>query len=404
MEQERRLFAIDGLFCGGCARGLERRLLAFDGVLDAGVHFVTASALVEWDPARCDAAGLARQVAATGYVLLERNDPASSLKRFDDEVGRLSRRLAVAVLFGMWSMVGALVLYAAPDLDRTTAWWAACASGLFALPVLTYSAAGFWRMAIRSLRLRSPGLDLLVCLGAGGATLLSVVSLVRGDAIVFFDTATMLIALLLLGRLIETRVRRSAIAAIGAVDDLAGTQARRAGGGDAVPCGSLVMHDAIWIDAGAAIPIDGVITHGETLIDRAILTGEARPVTAAPGDRVQAGTINLKRRITVTIDRTPGDSDLDRMGGRIAIEMAARGEPARQLDMVVDRLAIAVPVIAVIVAIVTLLATRSPLVAAERALAVMVVICPCSLAIAAPLVHVRASIVAGIQSTAGLGN
>ncbi len=395
MNIERRLFAIDGLFCGGCARGLERKLSSVDGVLDAGVHFVTASALIQWDPSRCDTATLARQVAATGYGLLERNDPASALQRFDDEVRRLSRRLAVAILFGMWSMAAAFLLYVDPGLDPKTAWWAALFSGIFAVPVLGYSAAGFWRMALRSLRLHSPGLDLLVCIGAAGAMLLSLVSLVRGGSAIFFDTATMLITLLLIGRLIETRVRRGAIAALDAVDDLAGTKAQPAGGGEAVPCSSIAPGDAIWVDAGSAIPVDGVVSHGETLVDRAILTGESAPIAAKPGDRVQAGTINLRRRITIVVDRAPGDSDLDRMGGRIAIEMAGRGEPKRHLDAVIDRLAIIVPIIAAVVAIITWLATGSLLAAAERALAVLVVVCPCSLAIAAPLVHVRAAALAG---------
>lgn len=395
MDIERRLFAIDGLFCGGCARGLERKLSSVDGVLDAGVHFVTASALIQWDPSRCDTATLARQVAAAGYGLLERNDPASALKRFDDEVRRLSRRLAIAILFGMWSMAGALLLYAEPDLDAETAWWAALFSGLFATPVLCYSGAGFWRMALRSIRLRSPGLDLLVCIGAAGAALLSLASLARGGSAIFFDTATMLITLLLVGRLIETRVRRGAIAALEAVGDLATTKALPAGGGEAVPYTSIAPGDAIWVDAGSTIPIDGVVTHGETLIDRAILTGESAPIAAKPGDRVQAGTINLRRRMTIIVDRAPGDSDLDRMGGRIAIEMAGRGEPKRHLDAVVDRLAIIVPILAAVVGAVTLAMTGSPLVAAERALAVLVVVCPCSLALAAPLVHVRAAALAG---------
>ncbi|MDF0491351.1 HAD-IC family P-type ATPase [Sphingomonas sp. H39-1-10] len=395
MEQ-RQLFAVDGLFCAGCARGLERRLATLDGVADAGVHFVTSSALVRWNADICSVATIRARVADAGYRLVERHDLGETAARFDREIRALSLRLAVAVVFGMWSMGAALILYAQPDLAPGVAWWIALASGVFALPVLCYSGAAVFRMAWRSLRLRAPGLDLMIAIGAGGAALLSVAALARGGAAVFFDTATMLVTLLLVGRLIETRVRRSAILALAAVDDVAAEMALSARDGAPVAARSLAPGDHVLVDAGAVFPIDGVVVAGDSLVDRAVMTGEAAALTVAVGDRVQAGTTNLRRRLTIEVDRPCGDRDIDRMGGRVAIEIAARGEPRRELDRWVRALLIATPIIALVAFVFALMAAASFADAAARALSVLIVICPCALAIAAPLAHVRAAI-AGVR-------
>ena len=334
MEQ-RQLFAIDGLFCAGCARGLEKRLASLDGVVAAGVHFVTASALVRWDPARCDPQAISRRVGEAGYRLIERQNLAQTAARFDREIRRLARRLAVAVVFGMWSMGAALILYVQPDVAPPIAWWIALASGLFALPVLGYSGAAIFRMAWRSIRLRSPGLDLLIATGAGGAALLSIAALLRGQAQVYFDTATLLVTLLLLGRLLETRVRRNAIQALAAMDQLTANQMVALARGGSVELRHLAVDTLIAIDAGAVISGDGIVVEGQSLIDRSVMTGEAMAIATSAGERVQAGTTNLRRRLIVRVDRPYGDRDIDRMGGRIALEIAGRGE--RDAGLVAER-------------------------------------------------------------------
>lgn len=390
MEQ-RQLFAIDGLFCAGCARGLEKRLASLDGVAAAGVHFVTASALVRWDPARCDPQAISRRVGEAGYRLIERQTLAQTAARFDREIRRLALRLAVAVVFGMWSMGAALILYVQPDIAPPIAWWIALASGLFALPVLGYSGAAIFRMAWRSIRLRSPGLDLLIATGAGGAALLSVAALLRGEAQVYFDTATMLVTLLLLGRLLETRVRRNAIQALAAMDQLTANQMVALARGGSVELRQLAVDTLIAIDAGAVISGDGIVVEGESLIDRSVMTGEAMAIATSAGERVQAGTTNLRRRLIVRVDRPYGDRDIDRMGGRIALEIAGRGEPRRTLDRWIARLLAAAPAWSGLTFLIAVALGASFAEATTRALAALIVICPCALAIAAPLAHVRAA-------------
>lgn len=396
-SSERLLFAVDGLWCGGCARGLETRLGSLEGVIDASVHFVTSSALVRWDPRRCDRQAIRRCIGQAGYRLLDRNDPRAVKERLSAEVTRLSIRLAVAVLFGMWSMGAAVVLYLQPDLSWTAAWWLAAASGIFAAPVMLYSAADILRMGVRSVTLRAPGMDLLVTLGVIGSVGASVYNLATGSHEVYFDTATLLVTLLLLGRLIETQVRSGAVEALIAMGDLFDeTTKQETGPGrwKEAPCSRLEIGDIVMVDAGSVSTVDGVILTGRSALDNAILTGESVPVEAGPGGRISAGSVNLTRPLRVRVDRLLGDRDVDRMGGRIAVELAARGEPVDSTTRIARLLVSAIPVLAAGVAAWAALSSGSLETGVVRGLVVLLVACPCALAIAAPLVQMRATVVA----------
>lgn len=387
---QRQLFAIDGLFCGGCARGLESRLQRLDGVAEAGVHFVTASALVRWDGARCDRDRIAACVDEAGYRLIERHDLGETAARLAAATRMLAYRLAIAVFFGMFAMGAAWILYAEPDLDRGSAWWIAFASGVMTLPVLTFGGAGMFRMGVRSITLRTASIDLLLGLSTLGTVALSIANLVRGEPHVYFDAAAMLVTLRLAGQLIETRVRANATAALQAIEALAPETARRVDEDQPVPIAALATGDRVIVDAGAVVTIDGVIERGESMVDRALLTGESGGCRVGPDDRVQAGTINLERRLIVIVDRFAGDRDVDRMGGRVAIEIAGKGTRTGLTDRVIAWLVVAMPVLSLAALAIGVWRTGSLWAGIANALAVAVVICPCALTIAQPLAHLRA--------------
>ncbi|EKT4092415.1 cation-translocating P-type ATPase [Stenotrophomonas maltophilia] len=392
----RQLFAVDGLWCGGCARGLENRLRAQPGVQQVAVHFLTASALIQWDPARTDRAGIAAVIAGAGYRLVEQPRPAAILERLETTITALSIRLAVAVFFGMWSMVGSVMLYVGVA-DPRQAWWVAVATGVAALPVLAWAGSDILRMAVRSVRLRSPGIDLMIGLGVTGSTLLSVINLWQGGSHVYFDTATMLVTLLLAGRLIEAWVRRralDAIVAMQAADNETALVLEPAGAARPVPVGEVPLGSQVLVPAGAVASVDGVVLQGEARLDTSILTGESRPQAAAPGTRISAGSINLDRALTVRSDREPGDRDLDRMGGRIALEMVARQPATDSQTRISELLGRWVPVLALLVGVAALLAGLGVEESTLRALAVLVAACPCALAVATPLAHLHAAILA----------
>lgn len=386
--------------CGGCARGLERCVGRLEGVSTVGVHHLTASMLIDWDERRLSIADITTAVSQTGYTLIDRHRPEELSAMLSADISGLSLRLAVAVVAGMWSMALAIVLYVS-ILDPSTAWWIAFGSGLFALPVVLWAGAGIFWMAFRSIRLRTPGMDLLIALGAGGAFLLSTLALAAGSSHVYFDTATMLITLLLIGRLIDLITRRNAIDALKALEDVSlETVVRRSPTGDeSVPAKEIEIGDRIVVDAGSTVGMDGVIDEGDSMINRAVLTGESRPINVSVGQRVEAGCINLERRIIMTVDRTYGDCEIDRMGGAVALELARRGAAASRADRIAAALAWVIPSLALFTMILLpFLGIRADE-AVLRGLTVLAAACPCALSIAGPLAQARA---AGIAATFGL--
>jgi len=388
----RRLFAVSDMACGGCALGLERRLSKVDGINSVGVHYLTASMLVDWNEARLSVPQIADLVATAGYRLIERHRPEELSILLTEDIRRLGTRLAVAVMAGMWSMALSIVLYVS-KIDPAVAWWIASASGLLAVPVVFWAGRGIFWMALRSIILKTTGLDLLVAVGAGGAFAISTVSLATGSADVYFDTATMLVTLLLIGRLLDLVTRREAISALTALQAASPETAllARSDGVDEVVLSQIQIGDHVVINAGAGISVDGLVVTGTSAVDRSAMTGESAPVAVSAGERVTAGTVNLSRRVIVEVDRIQGDRDIDRMGGSIALEIARRGSITSRADRVAGILSWAIPALATITAIGLAFAGVAMGDAALRGLAIVAGACPCALSIAAPLAQTRAA-------------
>lgn len=388
----RMLFAIEGMWCGSCAGALEAALRRVPGVTQAGVHFASTSALIRWDPARCDLHAVDRCVNGLGYRLGSPLAPDEVERRLQRETRGVAIRIVIVVFFGMWSMGLALALYSGGDLAAGQAWWLAFASGLLAAPAL-FAGGPLYRAGWRTARVGVPGIDSLVALGVLGSTALSIWHLLRGSSLVYFDTAAMLVALLLTGRLIELSARRRALIAIRALEGVIPEQARRLGdGGDTelVPADTLALGDRILVDAGSVCPADGIVIEGLSAADRSALTGESRHLPLHPGDPIEAGTVNLSRRVVVEVGRLYGDREIDRIGGHVAAAIGSRGETQRLADRLARLLSVVLPGLAFAVAMVLLFAGATADDALIRGLTVLVVACPCALGIATPVAFAAA--------------
>ena len=389
------LFSIDGMWCGSCARAVEVAIGKVPGVTQAGVHFATTSALVRWDPDRCDLHELERRVRALGYRLASPLPPDETEKRLDAEARAIAIRIAIAVFFGMWSMVAAIILY----LDQALAagpdgWWVAIASGLLASPAIVYAGLPFYRVGWRTAKVGAPGTDSIISMGVVGAVALSVWHLTRGSSDVYFDTATMLVALLLVGRLIEIAARRRALVAIRALEGVIPQRATRMtpeGDAETVAVGELALGDVVRVDAGSIFPADGIVVGGRSAADRSALTGESRPVPLHLGDAVHAATVNLVRRVTVQVTREQGDWEINRIGGHVASAIGGRGETQRLADQLARLLSISIPLIAVATAVVLVIAGFAVGDALLRSLTVLVIACPCALGLATPVAFTAAA-------------
>jgi cation transport ATPase len=286
-------------------------------------------------------------------------------------------------------------------MTATTAWWLALVSGVMALPVVLFAGWPFLKAGWRTLLAGVPGMDFLIGAGSLAAFVHSAWQLAHGHHEVYFDTASMLVTFLLAGRLIEASARRKGLAAIHGLLELAPEQATcvAADGGEvimtaaAIPVGGLVR-----IRPGERIAVDGCIEQGRSLCDRSLLTGEADWLPVGPGDAVEAGTLNGDGALLVRVTAAAGERLLDRIGTAMR-QMLMRRSAA---DLVVSRLlrwfVPAVCLLAIASGIGAGLLAGNATAGVVRAVAVLVIACPCALGLAGPMAVLVA---AGLRGRAG---
>jgi Cu+-exporting ATPase len=379
-EMQTRL-DIEGMHCASCASSVERRLNELDGV-EATVNLATNQATVRCDPPVA-VEELVAAVESVGYGAR----PARSA--FDGEGhehdhaadGNLRVRLLVAAVL----TVPVALLSMAPSL-RFSGWeWVALA---LSTPVVFFSGAGFHRTALRSARHRAATMDTLISLGTLAAFTWSAVVLAFGlDAATYFEVATVVTTLILLGRYLEARATARASAAIRKLAELGARDAvvLRDGVEVAVPAAEVRVGDLFVVRPGERIATDGVVSEGASAVDRSLLTGESAPVETGPGDEVAGATVNLDGRLVVRATRVGADTALAQIG-RLVEEAQSGKAPVQRLA---DRVsAIFVPAV-IVLSLATLAgwlaAGASPGDAFTAAVAVLVIACPCALGLATPV-------------------
>jgi Cu2+-exporting ATPase len=393
---------IDGIRCASCVWLNERLLSRLDGVRFARVNYATHRARVRWDPARTTVEAVLARIRRAGYE----PKPYSESERQraqDAETRDLLIRLGTAFFLASQLMIYSAALYAGyfqgmePSLRRLME---VIALGL-TLPVFFYAGAPFLRSTVRSLAAFRFNMDVLIVLGAGAALLYSVYQMVRGRE-VYFDTAAMIITLVLAGRYVEARARGRASEAVARLGRLLPREARVVGeGGDArmVPLASVKVGDRVEVVPGERVPLDGVVVAGASEVDEALLTGEARPVAKAPGAQVIGGTVNLGGAFTFEVTRTGKETVLS--GIIRAVEEAQAEKP--RIQALADRVTgVFVPAVLVLsVATVAFHLLRGAPVhqALMTGVAVVVIACPCSLGLATPIAVLLAT---GVATTRGL--
>ncbi|HEY8427715.1 MAG TPA: heavy metal translocating P-type ATPase [Sandaracinaceae bacterium] len=372
-------FGVEGMTCASCARRVERRLAKVDGVLEVSVNLASEKATVR---ARSDVApeALARAVEESGYRLVpipeRRARPAPARARGG---GRLALAAALAL---------PLMVLAMTPLGATRA--GGFAQAAIAAIVTFGCGRAFFAKALSDLRRFSASMDGLIALGAGTAFAYSLYALWRSHghgAHLYFETAAMIVTLILLGRWLEERARHAAGDAIRALAELAPDVARvvRHGEEATIPTEELRVGDLVRVGAHERVPIDGVVEEGEAWIDESMLTGESAPVLRGPGDPVTGGTLNGRTAFAMRVTRVGEDTALARIL-RIVEDAQASKAPAQRLA---DRVsAVFVPAV-IAVAAATFVVWYAALGAAIEpalltAVSVLVIACPCALGLATP--------------------
>jgi len=385
------ILMIEGMRCGSCAIAVEALLKKQPGVSDAAVNFAADIALVCWDEQKPRLASLQQAVARLGYRLHDTVDPERSQIQAESVRKHLQRRLAVAVVFGMWSMMPALLIYLAPfgAVEPEVLWPLALASGLFAVPVVLYAGSHFYRVGWRTMIAGAPGLDSLIFMAVLAACLISTWQLVSGSHHVYFDAAVMLITFQLIARLLDTSVRRRASEIIRRyLQDVPEHVIVKARSGELKTrlARDVKAGERIMLHAGEQLALDGNIIRGQGQADLSMLTGEHLPHALGPGAELLAGCQLVEGELELTVTAVMGERRIDRLSRSISALLSRK----TTLQRLTDRIArILLPVIVVAAALAVGLALLQGVPAPEaaaRGLAVMIISCPCALSLAIPLV------------------
>lgn len=380
---ERQLFRVGGLWCTSCAKAVELVLSREQGVTSARVSFATGTAVVDGDNLSLDR--LMRSVKKLGYRPAPW-DPNPTHWVPDDRLYRsLAIRLAVAVVLGMWVMLFQLTLYVS-ELDFRSARLLAAGAGALCTPVVWVAGFRFHLAAFRTLRAGAPGMDFLVSAGSLSAWSLSMVHLLQGRTEVWFDSATMLITWMLLGRLWEGRIRRRGLTAL--QDLLRPARVRPvAGGQDAPlqPAESVSVGDLIRLEANETLGVDAEVQQGNGALDTSSLTGEARPSPTGPGDPVYAGFLLMEGSLLLRVTAAVGERRIDHMAQRVRSALDQRTQLQATAERFAERWVWLVGALALGAAVTAWAGGAGAPDAVLRGVAVLIISCPCALSLAAPV-------------------
>ncbi|MBO9663015.1 heavy metal translocating P-type ATPase [Dokdonella sp.] len=391
-DERETILLVDGLRCSACVWLIERSLGALAGVRRVQVNAGAQRARVVWDATRCSLPRILAALARTGYRGLPLDVAA-----LDDARRRESRlalkRLIVAGFGAMQAMMYASALYlgafdASDTSTRDLFRWLGL---LVATPVVFYSAAPFFAGALRSVRARRLGMDVPVALAIALIYLASLVEAIRGGEEVYFDSIGMFVFFLLVGRYLEMRARHRAGDlgdALARLTPMFADRVRADGSLERVAAAELARGDRVHVAEGGAVPADGVLESGHCRVDEALLSGESAAVAKRTGDMLVAGSLLVQGPARLRVEQIGADTVL---AGILALVARAQTERPR-LAVAGERAAAGF--VARVLALAALTAFGWSLLDPARAftatLAVLVVSCPCALALAVPAALTRA--------------
>ena len=404
-------FTVTGMTCSACSAHVDKAVRRLDGVRDVNVNLLGASMTVDWDGAltpeqiisAVEKAGYGATLPAASGASAQARPAANAM---EDELKSMKVRLIVSFVFliplfyiSMGHMMGWPLPAALLGHENMLSF--ALVLLLLTLPIM-YINDKYYKVGFKTLWRRSPNMDSLIALGSAAAFIYSIYVMFRlawgvghmdmelverFHMSLYFESAGMILALITLGKYLETRSKGKTGEAISRLMDLTPKTAAvlRDGKETEVPVDQVQAGDLVLVRPGGSVPVDGVVTEGASSVDESALTGESVPVDKGPGDTVISASINKSGVLTLRATRVGEDTTLAQMI-RLVDEAASSKAPIAKLA---DKVAgVFVPVvigIALITAVVWLIATGSVERALTSGVAVLVISCPCALGLATPV-------------------
>ena len=384
-------FAIGGTHCPSCMLSIEKVLRRTDGVIDVSTNFDSERASVVYDPARVTTDRIAGQVGKLGYTATEivegQEDRGPGTEA---EVRDLAKRLIVSAVLTVPVLVFSMALMAMPPSPLVYAEFAMTAAVLF------YAGLRIYRSAWGALTNRAGDMNVLIAIGtlaafvySAAATFLSGVFRSYGvEPHVYYETACVIITLILTGKLLEARARSHTSDAIRGLLDLQPRTARvvREGSELDVPVEEVRVGDAVIVRPGEKIPVDGEVTEGASAVDESMITGESVPVEKQAGDQVIGATINKTGSFTFTATKVGRNTVLSQIVALVRRAQASKAPIQKLADVVAGYFVPAVLCVGVATFVIWYILGPAPSIrfALVSFVSVLIIACPCALGLATP--------------------
>ncbi len=386
--------AVEGIACGACIARIEGAVKHLPGVTEARLNFTNRRLHVAWTDGAIVPAQILQTLESIGY----HGYPFAPLRAEQEEAAemrRLLRCLAVAGFAAMNIMLLSVSVWSGnvTDITPETRDFFHWASALIALPAAAYAGRPFFLSAWRALRARSLNMDVPISLGVILALAMSVVETANHAVHAYYDSAIMLLFFLLVGRTLDHAMRRKTRAVAGNLAALKAETAHRFMGDElvSVPAAALHPGDRLLVKAGERVPADGVVLGGVSEIDESLITGETARRKVEAGTTIYAGSMNYLGALTLRVTAADRATLLDEIERLLEKAASAKSHTMRLADRAARFYAPMVHAAAALTLVGWLLAGASIHDALVTAIAVLIITCPCALALAIPAVQVVAS-------------
>ncbi len=394
MKEVKKSFQIKGMHCASCVKVTERALKKTPGVSDAVVNLATEKAQVTYDSKKCTPEDLAQSIAGTGYSLEIEEKPFQSIdEEKKRELNSLKHKVIISLGLGvliLWGSFPGLMDFS-PEIFKDS-----FVQLILAMPVQFWAGFEFYRATIPALKHRTANMDTLVAIGTSVAFAYSVfvtfypnvVTNLGLDPMPYYDVAAIVIGLILLGRYFEAKAKSGTSQAIKKLIGLQAKTARvlRDGKEIDVLVDEVKVEDIIRVRPGEKIPVDGVITEGESSLDESMITGESLPVDKAKGDTVVGSTFNKTGTFMYRATKVGQDTMLSQIIKLVEEAQGSKAPIQRLADTVSSYFVPIVIMLAFFTFGVWYIFGPQPafLFAMLNTVAVLIIACPCAMGLATP--------------------
>ena len=400
-ENKRVVIPVEGMTCASCVAHIEKAVGELDGVAAVSVNLATEKADVTYDPARVRLSGIKRAITDAGYTPMDVADAVDhDTERKEREIRSQWTRFIVAAAVSVPLLYLAMV-HMIPGARIPLPFFLdpmrfplayALAQVVLVIPAII-AGSRFYRVGLKALWHRAPNMDSLIAIGTGAAVLYSLfntVSIALGNADgvknLYFETAAVILTLIMLGKTLETVSKGKTSQAIKKLMGLAPKTATVIHDGveSEIPIAEVEVGDLLRVRPGEKVPVDGQVVDGYTSVDESMLTGESIPVEKKAGDQVTGASINGNGAFTFRATRVGSDTALAQIIKLVEQAQGSKAPIARLADVVSGYFVPIVILIALLAGAAWLISGQSVAFSMTIFTAVLVIACPCALGLATP--------------------